>query len=247
MPDVDDQLPPGPVTTTMRALHGTAGTVLEASLAGSASQLGTVLQLDRDLAEWERALAARPETSLLSDARRHLGWSIFAAATGFYGLAYGALRVALELSFAAVDFSANELLRRRWLQDRADFSWSAALDRENGLLSPSFVQEFNEGAVHDARSFAQDAAECYRLCSQFMHGKRSATSQVPAVLAYSSDTLHDWISTAVTAKKSVLFLLYIRYGHELLPGSDGNLAATLESSLGHLRSVRTDLGLPIEE
>lgn len=238
---------PGPVAESMAALHDRASDVLRDSICEQSEALGTLLQLDRDLAEWERRLAHRPEGGQLAEARRHLGWALYTATTGLYSLAYSALRVTLELSFAAVYFSANELHRRRWVGDRADFSWSKAIDENEGVLARPFVVEFNELAAEEAGPYAARAAQCYRRCSQFMHGKLAATSTVPTELAYSSDVLNDWLQTGRKVGEAVLFLLYVRYGEELLgDDADGRLAATLEHSLGHLRCVRTDLGLPVE-
>ncbi len=231
----------------MTALHSRAAGVLEEAIQERSEMLGALLQLDRDLSEWERRLAHKPEGHQLAEARRHLGWALYTATTGLYSLAYSALRVTLELSFAAVYFSANELHRRRWVGDRADFSWGKAIDENEGVLARAFVIEFNEFAAEEAGPYASRAQESYRRCSQFMHGKLAATRTVPTELTYSSDVLNDWIQTGRRVGEAVLFLLYVRYGEELLKSdADGKLAATLEHSLGHLKCVRTDLGLPVE-
>lgn len=238
---------PGPIAVSMAALHGMAAEVLGAAIQERREDLGALLQLDRDLYEWERRLAHKPEGPQLTEARRHLGWAIYTATTGLYSLAYSALRVTLELSFAAVHFSANELHRRRWVGDRADFSWSKAIDADEGVLARGFLVEFNRLAADEAGQFASRAAESYRRCSQFMHGKLAATQTVPKQLTYSADVLDDWIKTGRKVGEAVLFLLYARYGEELLKDDpEGRLAETLEHTMGHLRCVRIDLGLPVE-
>lgn len=221
---------------------------LDESLAARSAALGRILQLDRDIYVWELNLADKPESQQLSEARRHLGWAVYSASIGLYSLAYGSLRVMLELSFAAVYFSANELHRRRWLADRADFSWTKALSQDEGVLSAAFVREFNERAAAEAGPYAEKALEHYRRCSQFMHGKFVATTRVPASLSYSDSALTEWSDTAQESAVVVLFLLYCRYGKELLSRGDRErLGATLEQTFAHLRSVRSDLGLPVED
>lgn len=231
----------------LRELHARGLDVLNESLRGNQAEIGQLLQLDRDIWEWEKRLVGRPEVQQLTDSRRELGFAIYAAATGSYGLAFAGLRLFLELSFAAVYFSANEFTRRKWASDRADFSWSAALDQDHGVLSKSFVVEFNEPAAVTAYAYASVASRCYRQCSQFVHGKLAATNQLPRNLAYSSEALSAWTRTARDAARATLYLLFCRYGEELLMQDDGRLGSTLEHSFSHDLAVRKVLGLPIED
>ncbi|MGW2669302.1 hypothetical protein ACWC5F_14660 [Streptomyces sp. NPDC001272] len=220
--------------------------VIERSMKEGGPALGGILQLEADIGSWEARMTGRPEAAQISDARRELGFASYAASSGLYRLAFSGIRTFLELSFAAVYFSANELERRQWVSDRKDFSWSQALDENSGVLSRSFMQEFLNEGVLEAGPYAGAAAKAYRHCSQFIHGKLAVTQTLPRELTFSSEALRDWTSTATDAAQSVLFLLYGRYSAELLPGDDGSLAATLEHSFAHLRSVRSTLGLPVE-
>jgi hypothetical protein len=128
------------------------------------------------------------------------------------------------------------------------FSWSQALDSTEGVLSKHFVREFNEDAVSDAETYAEMAASCYCTCSEFLHGKAHYTQTLPETLNYSSVVLEAWLDLASRAAKAVLFLIYCRYGQELLPHAhDGQLGATMEHSFGHLSSIRRMLGLPVDE
>lgn len=228
-------------------LHAEAGGNITSSTSEAAPKLGQLIQLDLDIEIWEKSLLARPEAKQLTAARRELGFATYAVSGGLYLHAYAGLRLFLELCFAAVYFSANELHRRRWVADRADFSWSKALDRENGVLAPSFVREFSETASQDAQYFADSAAKCYRHCSQFIHGKLAVTDALPDQLGFNGVVLSDWLVTARDSAKAALFLLYARYGDELLPADEaGRLSSTIESSFSHLKAVREQLGLPIE-
>ena len=228
-------------------LHAQVEDNIKSATNSSGSSLGRLLQLDLDILCWEQQLVSRPEVDQLTAARRELGFAIYAASGGFYLHAYAGLRLFLELSFASVYFSANELHRRRWVADRADFSWSKAFDENDGVMAVSFVREFSDTAAKDAQIFATNAAKGYRHCSQFIHGKLAVTRSLPDTLDFSLSVLSDWLDTAVNAATAVLFLLYARYGDELLPAdASGRLASTVESSFGHLREVRKRLGLPIE-
>jgi hypothetical protein len=227
-------------------LHASAATYLDKAASDFAPSLGQLLQLDVDVRQWADRLADRPEAQLLSNARRELGFATYSAASGLYLQAFANLRLFLELSFAAVYFSVHELERRRWMEDRADFRWSKALDPTDGVLAPAFVREFSPMAEAECQRFASLAAAKYRHCSQFIHGKVVATDGLPPTLLYSPLVLADWVDTAVACAQAVLYMLYCRYRESLLPGDDGTLAETLEHSFSHLRSIRQALGLPLD-
>ncbi|WP_202235472.1 hypothetical protein [Actinacidiphila reveromycinica] len=220
--------------------------VIESSVSSHSVLLGEILQLEADIGAWESCISMRPESEQIADARRELGFAAYAACCGLYRLAFSGIRTFLELSFAAVYFSANELHRRQWVADRRDFSWSQALDEENGVLSKKFIQEFLRDSVGEASFYAAMAARSYRHCSQFIHGKSAVTKDLPRDMRFSTDALADWAATARNSAQSVLFALYGRYASELIPGDAGVLGATLEHSFLHLKSVRSILGLPVE-
>jgi hypothetical protein len=247
VPDTTPPAWPNGIGDHLLKLHQAAKDTLQRSAAGHAKEIGRLIQLDVDIMSREERLGGRPEARQLTDARRELGFAVYAVSCGLYVHAYAGLRLFLELGFASVYFSANELHRRRWVSDRSDFSWNKALDENEGVLTNSFVQEFNKEATADAALYARAAADCYRHCSQFVHGKLTATESLPEKLSYSSDVLSDWTNTAHKAAESVLYLLYCRYGEEFLADDDGKLGATLEMWFQHLLSVRKSLGLPFEQ
>lgn len=234
----------GSIRDRLLNLHRLAESAIRSAVVHRQADIGYVLRLDLDIRMWADGISTRPEAQQLHDARRELGFATFAASAGLYRLAYGGLRLFLELSFAAVYFSANELHRRQWVSDRADFSWSKALDENDAVLSSAFVREFLPESAVDAPQYAALAASCYRHCSQFVHGKLAATSRLPNDLAFSDEILADWTATARLAAESVLYLLYCRYSADLLE-TYPKLQSTLDP-FAHLKSVRAVLGLPIE-
>lgn len=223
-----------------------SSSVIHNSTSECAATLGEILQLEADIGLWEACMEGRPEAQQIADARRELGFATYAACSGMYRLAFSGLRTFLELSFAAVYFSANELHRRQWVSDRRDFSWSDALDEEKGILAPDFMQEFFPGGVDEAKTYAAMAAKSYRHCSQFIHGKSAVTKNIPSDISFSRESLTDWAATGRNAAQAVLFLLYGRYSVEFRPADNGKLGISLEHWFSHLKSVRRTLGLPVE-
>lgn len=221
-------------------LHQAMAPCIKESLEAHKAQFGEVHQIDLELGLWTEFVSTG-HGEQLSVARRELATAEFCAASGLYRQAFSSLRLFLELSFASVYFSAHEFERRRWEADLADFSWSKGLDDQSGILSKEFVQAFQPHLVGHAEKYSKDAAQTYRFCSQFIHGKASHSRKLPDNVEYSLDTLESWLSHAKMSGESVLFLLMMRYG-EQLGGTDVLLAAT-EERFASLRGVREMIGL----
>jgi hypothetical protein len=236
-----DQFDIGPIEQRLQELHTDVKSCLSLSAKDASLELGLLLQVESDIGTWQQRANQHPASALLDNARRELGFAIYSVSSGLYLQAYSNLRLFLELSFASVYFSVHELEWRRWLNNRMDFSWSAALSKDDGILSPSFVREFFPRAMDDAPRFGADAMRVYRNCSQFIHGKTVATDRLPRAISYRADVLRDWCANARDAASCVLYLLYCRYADEFLPNDDGRLAETLEHSFSHLPSVRQAL------
>jgi hypothetical protein len=200
--------------------------------------------LDADIGVWEKAIDGRPEHPILAVARRELGFTVYAASSGLYLLAYSNLRVFLELSFAAIEFSIDDLRRRQWLADATKFSFSGRLNLDDGFFSKAFLQVYRPDATSEAREFRTLAERSYDHCSQFVHGKMAFTNRLPETLQYSADAVADWAATARDAARAVLFVLYCRYADDLLPSDGGRLEDTLAHSFARLWSVRKAIGLP---
>jgi hypothetical protein len=219
---------------------------ITATLKDQRAMLGEVHLLDEDIARWLSKLTG-PERDQIKAARRELAIAEFAIACGLYRQAFSSLRLFLELSFAAVHFSVNEFERRRWSSDRMDFSWSSALDENEGVLSRKFVVEFSPSLQDDARTYASSAASCYRYCSQFVHGKARVSEALPDTIQYSAQVVQDWCDRAKQGGEAVIFLLLIRYGVEFDALADTSLSEIITNRYGHLTAVRKLLGLAGEQ
>ncbi len=226
----------------LRVLSQAASDCLTVTLQNHRQGLGQVHQLDVDILAWVSRIGG-PERDLLQAARRELAFAEYSVAAGLYRQAYSGLRLFLELSFAAVYFSANEFARRQWVSDRTDFSWAKALDQDAGVLSASFVREFAPTAVADAHTYASAAARCYRECSQFVHGKARTSTMLPQQLAYQDAVVSAWCDQAQAAAESVLYLLYARYALDVEMRTDAALQDVMISHFGHLSTVREHLDL----
>lgn len=211
------------------------------TLASHQIQLGEVHQGDADLALWLNYLDG-PTVPMMTAARRELALAEYSAASGLYRQSFASLRLFLELNFAAVYFSVNELERRRWISDKFDFSWSRALDAETGILSEMFVSEFAPELIATAADHGRVAHTCYRYCSQFIHGKHKDSERLPTILEYSSDAVTEWCGKAKQATEVVLFMFYVRYGEIADDSANDDLRTMLLSRFGHISPIRSRLG-----
>ena len=225
-------------------VHDRASASIEQSMALYAPRFGRLLQQEADISEWEKMLT-KPVADVLERARRELGFAVYCAAGGLYLQAWSTLRVVLELSFAAVHFSTNDLARRAWLSDREQFRWSSVLDAKTGVLSPQFVSDYHAEAAAEAGEYLGRARACYAQCSKFIHGRPDTEEVLPRSLTFSQPAIEEWCKQAEHGVEAVLFALYCRFAEEL-PSQDGRLEVTLESSFRHLASVRRTLGMPVE-
>lgn len=226
-------------------LHQASRMCIVESTSRRSTELGKILQLDADIGLWEVAIAGRPEHAILAKARRELGFTVYSVCSGLYLQAFSNLRVFLELSFAAIAFSVDDLRRRQWLADDFFFSFSKKITEDDGPFSSAYLKAYCVGAIDEAPEFRELAQRTYRHCSHFVHGKLPVTERLPSTLQYSDDALLDWAKTARDAARCVIFLIYCRYANELLSPDNGRLAETLVHSLGSLPSVRKAVGLPV--
>lgn len=173
----------------------------------------------------------------MESARKELAFAEYSAASGLYRQAFASLRLFLELNCAAFHFSVNELERRRWVASRADVSWSTIVASETGVLSSQFVIEFAPTLVSAADKYALQAKECYRYCSQFIHGNHADTIRLPEKLEYSPRILSEWCDNAINSSKVILFLLFVRFRDEV-DLNDGQLESVITSNFNHLEPVR---------
>src|SRR5215813_9292951 len=117
-------------------LHASSGAVLAESFTGSfAEAMAKSHAFIDDLALWIGELGTRPEVSVFQSALREYQFALLALSVGHYRAAFAALRLTLELSFAAVRWSTNERELREWRRGQRDGNWAELSDKENGILS----------------------------------------------------------------------------------------------------------------
>jgi hypothetical protein len=205
------------------------------------------LSLEADLGLWLTALEDRPEVAQYRTAHRDLGLGFYSACSGLYRQAFSSLRAFLEVSMAAIRFSAAELERRQWVSGRRDVSWTDVTSVDTGLYSVAYLREFMPDALDEREEILSDAKLAYRRCSEYLHGNVATSALLPEGVQYAPGVVDEWRSMSVKALRALHHSFFVRYFNDLTMHSKARIEPALEQHFAHLKSVRLALGLPVEE
>lgn len=229
-------------------LQAASEQVLQESFSGSlGEEMAKSHAFIQDLELWVDVLSNRPETEVLQCAIREYQFSLLSVGSGHYRAAFAALRLALELSFAAVQWSANERELREWRRGQRDSNWNSLIDNENGILSKQFVKLFSESLADEAPRYRGPAVAVYRECSEYVHGNAHTHRQLPEQLCFDETTFRAWMQKSSTVRLSIMFALCARFVEGLTEQDRGRLENPLLDHLGHSIAVRAILGATIGE
>ncbi|WP_143485266.1 hypothetical protein [Corynebacterium amycolatum] len=188
---------------------------IEKTFNSKRREFGEINLIDHSLSSWLPFLNEYAKEDLITS-RKEFALAQYCAASGLYRQAYSSLRTFLELGFASVYFSANELEYREWKNNRIDYHWSAGVLGDKGVLSSRFINAFNPKLRSASKRYADSVGDVYRTCSEFVHAKAAFTSLLPENIVYSEKNIDDWCKRALDAGKGLLFALLVRYGEGII-------------------------------
>lgn len=186
-----------------------------------------------ELALWCVLIGDKREVELFQVAEHEYEYSLLALAQGHYRHAFKSLRLVLELTLQAVYLSSNELRLREWLSNRVDTSWSAIIDKNEGVFSPRFSKGFFPPFENHAAHYGGMAVLLYRECSECVHGNVPQHIPLPKTIAFDQNVFDLWHSKAEILRLVAHSALTLRYFEDLTDETRGKLA----SCLGHLTQV----------
>jgi hypothetical protein len=195
---------------------------------------------------WCKVLDQRLETELLKVATLEYEFALFALTQGHYRHAFKGLRLVLELILQAVYLSANELLLREWLNNKADTVWNSIIDEYNGIFSQRFTKVFFPELKEHVPNYRQLAQTLYRECSECVHGNTPKDIPLPSCLEFNQGVFDLWHSKASNIALIAHFVLSLRYLLNLSEADVSKLEQFLSDRLGHLEEVRKLLGGPAQ-
>lgn len=197
-----------------------------------------------EMGVWCNVLAQRQEAELLKMAALEYEFALLALTQGHYRYAFKGLRLVLELILQAVYLSANEVLLREWLGNRADTVWSAITDKDQGIFSLRFAKAFFPEMTKHVQHYQELAVTLYRECSECVHGNTPKCIPLPACLEFNQGVFDLWHAKASTVALIAHFVLSLRYLSEISENDVSDLEPSLSDRLGHLEEVRKLLGGP---
>jgi len=105
---------------------------------------------------------------LLKEITHDVFASIYFCLQGFYRQSYISLRCILEMGISLFQFKDNNYKYLLWKNNKRDIIWSE-FNRENeGVLVNQYWELFLKG---DFKTFNATINDCYRECSEYVHGK----------------------------------------------------------------------------
>ena len=200
----------------------------------------------KDLEVWAKHLTGRTEEDLFVAATREYQFALLAVVQGQYRQAFMALRLSFELLLAVLQLSAHELHSRMWLRGQRDIVWATLIDKENGVLSKTFIAAFYDELAYPGPQYRAMAETVYRECSEYVHDNAPTHLHLPATVKFSADVFEEWHSRTKVIRLVASFALAARYvrlcrAHEL-----ENLEHTVLDNLGHVEAIRALFGAPAE-
>jgi hypothetical protein len=226
-----------------RDLLSASGAVMAASFVGShANAMAKSHAFIADLGLWIGQLRGRPELPVLESALREYQFALLSLSAGHYRAAFASLRLTLELSFAAVQWSANERELREWLRGQRDSNWAALIDAENGVLSKQFVRLFYDGLANEAGQYRASAAAVYRECSEYVHGNAHTQRAIPRTLVFDVGQFEDWHEKASVVRLTTSFVLAARYLSDFDSAARSSIEGAVLDHLGHSAAIRALIG-----
>jgi len=149
-----------------------------------------------------------------------------------------ALRLSFELALASIQFSANELNLRQWMQGGRDINWQSIISSDDGVFSINFVRAFNPSLAEDSRQYRTIAEKVYRECSEYVHGNALTHKHLSDKIEFVEDVFLDWNTKAESMKLCIVFAFSARYLSFYPKETRKQFEPIIVDILGHLDAIR---------
>lgn len=195
-----------------------------------------------DISVLAEVVSDNDEKAMLKTVCSQIESSCLALSLGLYRPAIGGLRLALELGFGCIYFSADKLAHREWMQN-GDLKWSIVNGETDGALSQRFVKAFCPELCEKAPEFFTRAGFVFRALSEYVHGN-SDTWVASGLTLTRNDSLRAFYEEKLDEVAiAIKFAFCCRYLKTLsVVAKDAIYAATAD--LHHVAVVREQLGGP---
>jgi hypothetical protein len=186
-----------------------------------------------------KSVGDRRESKLFELASQLLGDALSQLACANYRLAFFCLRSFLEMSIAAIRFSAYEFELREWEASRRDVSWNTLSSDDTGCFSVNFVGAFFPQLKGESKHYQSLAKRAYREASEYVHGNPKSHGLAHELDATRAD---HWFELLDGASTAAIFCFLSRYLYDI-PAErlSGDLIEIIQSEIGHFAAVKDAL------
>lgn len=203
-----------------------------------AQELTHATQRIEDLTNFVKRISHRVESKVFELAIRELNQSFLAALNSHYRQSFSGQRLSLELWFAGIQFSMNELSLRKWKMEKQDIVWSTLINPCDGILSVEVARIYWSSAEKRVSNYRNIAEKIYRECSQFVHGNNETHHYLPQTFGYSRKVMQAWKSNLDTITLLFCFTFLMRFNEDLTNLDYEKLSQPITDILGHLSEAR---------
>jgi hypothetical protein len=182
------------------------------------------------------SVVGRRESRIFDLASQLLADGLSQLACANYRLAFFCLRAFLEMSLAAIRFSAYEFELREWEAGIRDVTWTTLSNDDTGCFSTSFVGAFFPQLKGEAKHYQSLAKRAYREASEYVHS--NPKSHAPAH-ELSEARADQWFELLDGASTAIVFCFLARYLHDIPKERlHGDLLDIVTSEIGHFVAVQ---------
>lgn len=165
------------------------------------------------------------------------------SAFGLYRQAMASLRLALELGFASVYFSANKLELQEWRHGSWDLKWGQMSDPECGVLSVRYARAFFASLTGDITEYNGKARAAYRSLSEYVHGNFQTWNSDGHAIRFDHNLAMEVQSLMKTSFEVILFALAVRFV-DLMSEQQLDKIEFVRNEFEHIEALRLKFGGP---
>lgn len=182
------------------------------------------------------------EQAMLKTVCAQIELSCLALSLGLYRPAIGGLRLALELGFGCIYFSANKLAHHEWMKN-GDLKWSVVNSETDGALSQRFVKAFFPELSDKSPEFFTRALHVFRSLSEYVHGNSDTWVANGLTLTPNSSLRSFYEEKLDEVSIAIKFSFCCRYMKGLSIAQKDTISPAI-NELHHVAAIREQLGGP---
>ena len=209
--------------------------------------LGKIHDYSASIQDWMEVVPSNQEKHMINHSLEQIEFSCLSLLSGMYRQSFSSLRLALELLFGSIYFSAHKLEHIEWRNGSRDLSWKVINDKENGVLSKRFSDAFFPELsiyIDDQRNISK---EIYRQLSEFVHGNYATWDREVHSLSINETLIEEYRKKFYSMNSVSHFLLTMRYLKEIKLEDLHRIETHVMDELQHIDEIRKVFGGTVED